>query len=370
MRKASPAWMRTRPLEGLEAAPGIEPGIWALQALALPLGHAAGMRAGRTYRAGKSLSTRYLRSLYSAHAAPIRQLPGGPSFPGAYPAMTDAALTVAVQGELGSNSELAAREYFDGRDVDVLPCRTFAALFSALSRGRAEAAMAPVENSLAGSIHEVWDLLRERPLPVCGEIRLRIGHHLIAPAGTRLEDLRRIRSHPQALAQCREFLDGLEEVQVEPVYDTAGAVMMVKAEGRSDEAAIATAQAAEDNGMQVLVADLAGRHNFTRFLVLGEGTGSGGSPKTTVVLEMDHTAAGLPAVLGQLTRAGLEVLKVETRKRVGRPWAYLVYLDFAGDAAAEPAAGALREVAGLVAGQHLVGTYPAGITAEPRLYPR
>ena len=227
-----------------------------------------------------------------------------------------------------------------------------------------------MENSLAGSIHEVWDLLRETPAPVCGEIRLRIGHHLIAPAGTRLEDLRRIRSHPQALAQCREFLDGLPGVQVEPAYDTAGAVLMVKAEGRSDEAAIATAQAAEDNGMQVLVPDLAGRGNFTRFLVLGEGTGAGGSPKTTMILEMEHTAAALPAVLGRLAREGLEVLKVETRKRVGRPWAYAVYVDFAADAGTEPAAGALREIAGHVAGLHVVGTYPAGITAEPRLHPR
>ena len=356
-------------MEGLEAAPGIEPGIWALQALALPLGHAAGVRAGRTYRAGKSLSTWHLRSLYSAHAAPISHRPGAPVFARGVPAMTDAALTVAVQGELGSNSELAVREYFDGREVDVLPCRTFASLFSAVAGRRAEAAVVPVENSLAGSIHEVWDLLRERPLPVRGEIRLRIGHHLIAHPGTRLEDLRRIRSHPQALAQCREFLDGLQ-VDVEAVYDTAGAVMMVKEEGRSDEAAIATAQAAEDSGLRVLARDLAGRNNFTRFLVLGEGTGSGGSPKTTVILEMEHTAAGLPAVLGRLAREGLEVLKVETRKCVGRPWAYRVYLDFAGDAGTEPAAGALREVAGLVAGQHLVGTYPAGITAEPRLYPR
>ena len=85
---------------------------------------------------------------------------------------------------------------------------------------------------------------------------------------------------------------------------------------------------------------------------------------------MEHTAAGLPAVLGPLARGGLEVLKVETRKRVGRPWAYLVYLDFAADARTEPAAGALREIDALVAGLHVVGTYPAGITAEPRLHPR
>ena len=287
--------------------------------------------------------------------------------------MDDRPLTVAVQGELGSNSELAAREYFDGRPIGILPCRTFADLFAAVGEGRGDAGMAPVENSLAGSIHDVWDLFVERSVPVRGEIQLRVSHCLIAHPGTRLEDIRRIRSHPQALAQCREFLDALEGVVVESVYDTAGAVKMLKEEGLRQEAAIASAQAAVDHRMEILIQDLQSRRdNYTRFLVLGQGRDEGGGPlRTTVILELEQNAAALPAMLGALTRRGIEVLKVETRKRVGRPWAYGVYLEVAGDAAnAGPVAAALAEIATLAGALHLVGTYPSGAIAEPRLHTR
>lgn len=288
---------------------------------------------------------------------------------------TDGPLTVAVQGELGSNSELAAREYFDGRAVDIVPCRTFADLFDAVHDGRAEAAMAPLENSMAGSIHDVWELLVERPLPVHGEIRLRISHCLIVHPGAQLQQIRRICSHPQALAQCQTFLDSLDGVSVAAVYDTAGAVQMLKEAGHLDGAAIAPAQAAEDHGMQVLIRDLqSGADNFTRFLALGPDAeacaDAGGTRKTTIVADMAHTAAALPAVLGRLCAAGLEVLKVETRKRVGRPWVYAVYLEFVGDLADAQTAGLVDEVSQLVSDLHIVGSYPTGIIAEPRLHPR
>ena len=148
--------------------------------------------------------------------------------------LTSPPLTVAVQGELGSNSELAAREYFDGSEVTIVPCRTFAALFDAVHSETAEFGMAPVDNSMGGSIHEVWELLVDTPLPIEGEIFLRISHCLISHRGTRLTDIRRIYSHPQALAQCREYLSSQQDVDVEEVYDTAGAVKMI-AERRERE---------------------------------------------------------------------------------------------------------------------------------------
>ena len=278
-------------------------------------------------------------------------------------------LIVAIQGELGSNSELAAREYFNGRAVDILPCQSFDDLFAAVEDRRAGAAMAPVENSLAGSIHEVWDLFLEHHLPVAGEIRLRVIHCLIGLPGASLADVRRVRSHPQALAQCSDYLAAMADVQVEAVYDTAGAVQIIKAEGRREEAAIAPAQAAADHGMQILARDLSAADNFTRFLVLGEGVAGGGSPRTSVILEMEHTAAALPAALASFTGRGIEILKVETRKRVGQPWAYGVYLEFAGPADGA-AAQALQEISGFVTNVRLVGTSPSGIAAEPRLHTR
>ncbi|MDA0334588.1 MAG: bifunctional chorismate mutase/prephenate dehydratase [bacterium] len=280
-----------------------------------------------------------------------------------------APLIVAVQGELGSNSELAALEYFDGRTIDILPCYTFADLFAAVDQGHAQAAMAPVENSLAGSIHDVWNLLLDHHPRVAGEIRLRVVHCLIGLPGATLADVRRVRSHPQALAQCDEYLTALSGVTVEAAYDTAGAVQIIKSENQPQEAAIASAQAAADHGMQILARELSAADNFTRFLVLGEGVTSVGSLKSTVILEMEHTAAALPAVLGRLAARGIEVLKVETCKRIGRPWAYNVYLEFVGGTDG-PAGQALAEIGEFVTRRQIVGTYATGVAAEPRLHRR
>jgi prephenate dehydratase len=278
-------------------------------------------------------------------------------------------LIVAVQGELGSNSELAAREYFASHAIEILPCFSFDDLFAAVADTRADAAMAPVENSLAGSIHDVWDLFPRHPsIDVAGEIRLRVVHCLVGLPGAALGDIQRVRSHPQALAQCGNYLAAMQGVTAEPVYDTAGAVQIIKSEGELSEAAIASAQAAADHGMQILAEDLSAADNFTRFLVLGKGL-PGGTAKTTVVLEIEDTAAALPAVLGAFVRHGIEVLKVETRKRIGRPWSYGVYLEFVGDTTAG-AGQALQETRSIATAVHIVGSYPSGTAAEPRLHRR
>ena len=288
-------------------------------------------------------------------------------------------LAVAIQGELGSNSELAVREYYDGATVDltIVPCRTFDELFDAVHEGRAHTAMAPLENSLAGSIHDVWRLLVERHLPVCGELRLRIAHCLIGLPGSDLTQIRRVRSHPQALAQCQQFLQGLPDVEIEAVYDTAGAVQMLIAEGDRQEAAIASAQAAADHEMEVIARDLCEGENFTRFLALGkapEGVGQtrmpAGELKTTLVLQMGSTASGLSSALGELARQDLVVLKVETHKHAGLPWSYDVYLEFSGDVDSTSPRAAIDRVGSLVEAVHVIGSYPSGADVEPRLHQR
>ena len=138
--------------------------------------------------------------------------------------------TVAFQGEPGAYSELAAYEFFSA-DVQIKPCASFSDLFAAVEQGNAQYGMAPVDNSLGGSIHPVWDLLASRTLPIAGEIQLRIQHCLIAHPGTRLQDVRRVYSHVQALAQCQAYLQNLEKVEQEEVYDTAGAVKIIKKRG-------------------------------------------------------------------------------------------------------------------------------------------
>ena len=287
-------------------------------------------------------------------------------------------LAVAIQGELGSNSELAVREYFDGADADltIVPCRTFDELFDAVHDSRAHVALAPLENSLAGSIHDVWRLLVERPLPVCGELRLRILHCLIGLPGSDLTQIRTVRSHPQALAQCQLFLQELPDVEIEAVYDTAGAVQMLKDEGNKQEAAIASAQAAADHEMEIIARDLSEGENFTRFLALGtspEGVnaaGQAGPMQTTLVLQMGDGATGLSAVLAEITDQDLDVLKVETHKHAGLPWSYDVYLEFSGDIAVVGTRTAIDRIGSFADAMHIIGSYPGGAHVEPRLHRR
>lgn len=286
--------------------------------------------------------------------------------------VAEVAMRVAVQGELGSYSELAAHEFF-AAPLAIVPCQTFAELFAAVAQGRAEYGMAPVENSLAGSIHPVWELLAEEPLPIAGEILLRIDHCLIAHPGTQLEEVRRIYSHPQALAQCHEYLHTLKGAQAQEVYDTAGAVKMIKEGGRRDEAAIASAQAAVDYGMAILAENIqTDQRNYTRFLVLchrpvpaGEGP-----RKSTLVLDLAETARALPGVLAGFTSRQHEVLKVELCKRLGSPWEYRCYLEVSGDAAAPALQAAIEEARGQARWLRVIGSYAPGQTTTAQLHTR
>ncbi|MEW6750167.1 MAG: prephenate dehydratase domain-containing protein [Candidatus Latescibacterota bacterium] len=282
---------------------------------------------------------------------------------------------VAVQGEPGSNSALAAAAVFGAPRI--LPCRTFADLFAAVQSRQAAYAMAPVENSLGGSVHAVWELLTRTPLLVVGEHYLHVRHCLIAHPHVPLQEIRRIYSHEQALAQCRRYLSRLVWIEPEaimPVYDTAGAVRMVKARGKREEAAIASAQAAALHGMHVLAEDIqSDARNHTRFLILAGDTqpgpqalrlqacGSGAEPvfKTTLVVTVDGCARSLAGILGTLAGRRVPVQKVETRKSVGEPWAYHVYLDCLGRTDAEPLCQALSEVRRSGVPLRLVGSYPA-----------
>ena len=282
-------------------------------------------------------------------------------------------ICVAVQGEMGSFSELAAYEFFPQHEVAICPCETFADLFAAVHEGRADSGMAPVENSLAGSIHQVWDLLVSRPLPVIGEILLRVSHCLIGHPGARLEDIRDVYSHPQALAQCGDFLRSHEDMREHEVYDTAGAVQMIKAGKRPSDAAIGPAQAAADQGMEILARAIETQEeNYTRFLVLSREPASfdGQAPlKTTVVGSLADTARHLPEVLQTLGEQGIRVLKVELPKRLGEPWAYGLYLEFEGSHEG-PAALALEHMSESCGQLTVVGSYPPGRAAIPRLHQR
>ena len=304
--------------------------------------------------------------------------------------METADVSVAVQGEPGCNSALAAETFFAGTRLELLPCRTFADLFNVVAARMADFALVPVENSLGGAVHQVWELLERSRYLVVGELYYRVRHCLIGHPNVPLQEIRRVYSHEQALAQCRRFLARLVWIDPQDViatYDTAGAVKMVRARGRREEAAIASPRAAEIYGMQALATDIqTDPDNYTRFLVLrgpeGQPTGSRSAPgghrppplscdpgsplKTTLILTVDDNTQPLPRLLERLAAAGFGVLRVETVKVLGQPWRYRVYLDLqadARDAAWDPTHAPVP--GDLVHTLRWVGTYPLAPRPRP-----
>ena len=269
---------------------------------------------------------------------------------------------VAFQGELGAYSELATYAFF-GEDVGVVPCPVFADIFTTVDAGDADNGVIPIENSLAGSIHENYDLLLEHDLVITGEIKLRIVHCLIGRPGTRLEDIRRIYSHPQALSQCKDFLTTLSEAEQVSVSDTAGAVRLISERGVPGEVAIAGEQAARDYALEILRTGIESNHkNYTRFLVLSKKLGPVlETAKTSIVFALKNIPGALFKSLSVFALRDIDLYKIESRPIPGSPWEYLFYLDFGGDIRTETTKRAiahLEEVASLV---KVLGSYPPGM---------
>lgn len=276
--------------------------------------------------------------------------------------------SVAFQGELGAFSEAAARAYF-GDGVTLSPSATFREVFFKVADGEVESGIVPIENSLAGSIHENYDLLLEHALHIVGEIKLRIVHHLVANSGTSLGDIRRVLSHPQALAQCRDFLRGLPGTTPVPVYDTAGAAKDLKTSGALDSAAISSAQAASDYGLEILASGIESNHqNFTRFLIVaptpGPARDSAGSRKVSVAFALHHAPGTLFKSIGVFALRDIDLLKIESRPIPGTPWEYLFYLDFAGDVEDPKVVKALDHLGELTSFLRVLGCYPSGETVD------
>lgn len=269
------------------------------------------------------------------------------------------AVTVAFQGEHGAYSEQAVRQQF-GAEVRTLPCRSFSEIFNALQNGRATYGMLPVENSLAGTVVPAYDLLVDHDLHVQAEVVLRVRHCLMAPPGTRLEDVRRVISHYQALGQCEQTLKrmGLEAVDY---YDTAGAARDLAANPQPATAAIASELAAQTYGLEILARHLEDQDfNYTRFFVLGYSLPPRQDPsKTSIILTTRHEPGALYSVMGELAQRGLNLTKIESRPRRNRPWHYLFYVDFEGHADDPIVQQALLGILNRASFLKVLGSYPA-----------
>ncbi len=269
-------------------------------------------------------------------------------------------MKLAIQGELGSFSHEAATQ-FEPRAA-IVPCARCADVFDALASGAVQAAVIAIENSLAGSVAENYDLLLKRRAFIYRELLLRIRHNLIAMPGTKLGDVRKVFSHPVALEQCRKLFRSHPKLQAIPFYDTAGSVRHVVSEELRDNAAIAPRQAATQYGGRVLLADIEDdRQNFTRFLLIGKrGKNLPGANKTSLAFALQNVPGALFKALSVFALRDISLSKIESRPIVGRPWEYVFFADInrGKDEAAQNAIRHLGEIAEFV---KVLGVYPAAI---------
>lgn len=271
-------------------------------------------------------------------------------------------MKIAIQGVEASFHDIAARQFF-GDDTAIVPCETFAETFQALAAGRATRAVVAIENSLFGSINEVYDLLLKYKFWISGEVYLRVEQCLIGLPGTQLAKVKEVHSHPVALAQCEEFLDTrLAHAERFEHHDTAASVIDIKKWGDPTKVAIASAQAATRQGLAILAHEIeTNQQNYTRFVVLQPHRHNLlNANKTSLILVTDHKPGALYNALGAFAERDLNLTKLQSRPIIGQAWHYMFYVDVAADLstkAFEQALAALQQ-------QHcevtILGSYKEG----------
>ena len=264
---------------------------------------------------------------------------------------------VAFQGERGAYGEMAAIQYFP--KAKLMPKKTFQDVFDAAEIGAADYAVVPVENSIEGSVNEIYDLLLQTKMNVIGEVYQRVRHCLIANRNAR--KIRYVHSHPQALAQCRGYLRR-KKLESVPAYDTAGAVKMIKENKMLDSAAIASKRAAELFNMEILDEGIEDRkNNYTRFLMLSikkrKDDISEGHYKTSIIFSVKHVPGALFGIIGEFAIRGINLTKIESRPTKETPWEYNFYVDFEGHAQDKLVKEALKSINPKISYIKILGSY-------------
>ena len=271
-------------------------------------------------------------------------------------------LRVSFQGEHGAYSEQAACLFF-GDSIQTQPCATIKGVFGTAEGGSVDFGVVPVENSLEGTVSQTYDMLLQSPLKISGEIKVRITHCLLALPGTKLGDIRKVISHPQALAQCSKFLDGLNAT-IEPAYDTAGSAKLIREKTLRDVAAIASEGAASLYTLHIVRRSIEDDpENYTRFIVVGKNDARPtGKDKTSIVFTTKHTAGSLHKALGELAVRGINLTKIESRPIRGTPWEYNFFVDFEGHCMDQICSDALRALESSSTFVKVLGSYPRANT--------
>jgi prephenate dehydratase len=276
---------------------------------------------------------------------------------------------IAFQGARGAFSEEAARKLVGPR-TKVLPCERFEDLFHSLKSGAARGAVVPIENTLAGSVHENYDHLVNFEFPIVAETSVRIVHNLIVKRGVPFSKIKRAFSHPVALNQCLDFFAKNPQIERVPFYDTAGSVKMIVEEDLEDAAAIASSVAAEIYGARILRRSIeSDRQNFTRFFLLRTpeyarrhriASAAHTTWKTSLVFSTRNVPGALFRALSAFALRDLSLTKIESRPLRGKPWEYLFYVDFLGRVDTPNAQNALKHLQELADFMRVLGSYPKG----------
>ena len=277
---------------------------------------------------------------------------------------------VAIQGGLGAYHGIAAENYFAGEEVEIIPCVTFRDVFKAIEKEPNAIGIMAIENTIAGSLLQNYELLKEYKMPIAGEFKLRISHCLAALPGQNIHDIKEVQSHPIALMQCANFLNTLPGIKIVEHEDTALAAHDIAAKQLVGYAAICSARAAEIYGLEVLATAIeTNKHNFTRFLVFGnkwsvdEIQKDDVINKASVVFTLPHAEGSLSKVLSVFSFYGINLTKIQSLPIIGREWEYQFYVDFQF-ADLEHYKQCVMAIKPLIKEFRTLGEYAEGITPE------
>ena len=267
-------------------------------------------------------------------------------------------MKVTYQGEKGAYSEMAVYKFF-GSKVEPVPCKDFREVFESVKTGVVPHGVVPIENSIEGSVNQNYDLFLAYDLKVCGEVAIKLAHVLIANPKTELENVKNVYSHPQALAQCRSYLEK-HKWEIIPAYDTAGSVKIIKENNLTNAAAIASEKAADLYDMKILARNIADNpSNYTRFLVLGiEDAAPTGDDKTSIIFSAKHAPGTLYHALGEFATRNINLTRIESRPTKTTAWQYNFYLDFEGHRTEKRCAEALEALEKYAIFMKILGSYP------------
>ncbi len=241
---------------------------------------------------------------------------------------------IAIQGVEGSFHDIAAHQFFDSEEIELICCSSFEQVFQTLKDDPTAIGMAAIENTIAGSLLHNYELLRDSGAAIVGEHKLRIKHSFLCLPDDDWADLREVHSHPVALMQCRDFLSRHDHLKVVEATDTAGAARAIALEGRHGHAAIGSKALAEMYGLRVLEEGIeTNKHNFTRFLVFSRPSRANllrnimQADKASIVFALPHEEGSLSQVLSILSFYKLNLTKIQSLPIIGREWEYLFYVD-------------------------------------------